>query len=78
MFFFDVNEGAIPKGFQPISTEAGEQLAKQIGAKAYVECSAVTQKGLRNVFDESVRVHVRATQERRKQMKKKHNKCIIM
>jgi Ras-related C3 botulinum toxin substrate 1 len=42
-------------GFNVISYEQGQDLAKQIGAKLYLECSALTQQGLNNVFNEAVR-----------------------
>ena len=35
-----------------MNVEEGRRLANELGAVAYVECSALTQEGMKNVFDE--------------------------
>lgn len=37
---------------QPVRREDGERMAKDLGAVKYVECSALTQYKLKDVFDE--------------------------
>lgn len=39
---------------RPISQMEGERLSRELRAVKYVECSALTQRGLKNVFDEAI------------------------
>lgn len=51
----------------PISFTQGTQMQKEIGAVKYLECSALTQKGLKNVFDEAIRAVLAPPPKRNKQ-----------
>jgi len=67
------SEIAVHKKFRPISTHEGEKVAKQIKAK-YMECSALTHKGLNEVFHEAIRLslHLKNSQNI------KQKKCVIL
>jgi Ras-related C3 botulinum toxin substrate 1 len=43
------------KRLSPIGYPQGLSMQKEISATKYLECSALTQKGLKNVFDEAIR-----------------------
>ncbi|KAK9712700.1 Rho GTPase [Basidiobolus ranarum] len=56
----------------PIQPDQGERLAKELGATKYVECSALTQKGLKNVFDEAIVAALEPP------VTKKKGKCLVL
>eukprot|EP00163_Fabomonas_tropica_P018983 TRINITY_DN3340_c0_g1_i2.p1 TRINITY_DN3340_c0_g1~~TRINITY_DN3340_c0_g1_i2.p1 ORF type:complete len:194 (-),score=43.13 TRINITY_DN3340_c0_g1_i2:1400-1981(-) len=62
------------KNLEPVTFEAGVQMAKEIGAVKYLECSALTQRGLKTVFDEAIRA-VLCPQVTKK---KKSGKCVLL
>ena len=43
------------KGLAPVRTEQGNTVAKEVGAIEYLECSAMEQESLKNVFDQAIR-----------------------
>ena len=57
---------------KPITQDMGEKLAKELKAVKYVECSALTQKGLINVFDEAVMAALEPPK------RKKRKRCNIL
>jgi small GTP-binding protein len=62
------------KGLKMIDKEQALGLAKEIGAAEYHECSALTQEGLKNVFDRAIHVGLNKT----KFLKKSGRGCVVM
>ncbi|KAL0473822.1 putative CDC42 protein [Neurospora intermedia] len=58
-----------------IEFKQGEKLAQDLDAVKYVECSALTQEGLKNVFDEAI---VAALEPPQKKTSKRDKKCLIL
>ena len=50
----DVLAALSKKKKRPITQQQGMKMANKIGAVSYMECSALTQKGLKSVFDEAL------------------------
>ena len=46
-------------------------LAEEVGANGYIECSALSGKGMKDVFDAAIRTALEKN-------KKKKKKCIIL
>lgn len=58
---------------KPITEEQGHRLAKELKAVKYVQCSARTQEGLKNVFDEAIIAALTPEDS-----DKKKNNCILL
>jgi GTPase SAR1 family protein len=50
-----VLESLSAKGEVPVTTEEGQRLCEELKGYKYLECSARTQEGLKQVFDEAIR-----------------------
>lgn len=78
----DVIERLKERGASPISNAQGINLARDIGAVKYLECSALTQKGLKTVFDEAIRTVISpgsvAVNELSGAGGKKEKTCLLM
>jgi len=61
------------KGLHIVTPEESASRQREIGAVAYLECSALTQEGLKTVFDEAIRAALN-----KQNKKKKKSGCIIL
>ncbi|GBG70263.1 hypothetical protein CBR_g6392 [Chara braunii] len=61
-----------------ISTHLGEELKRQIGAAAYIECSSKTQQNVKNVFDAAIKVVLSPPKAKPKNRKKRQKSCVIL
>jgi len=58
----------------PVQREDGEALARELGAFKYLECSALVQTGLKQVFDEAIRCVI----YHQNKPQKKSSRCTIL
>ena len=70
------------KNSQPITTENGKNMQREIGAAAYIECSAKSQKGLKEVFHEAIKTvffpPASKAEANNEEDKKKTNDCCAL
>ena len=59
---------------KPVTHPEGLEMAREIRAAKYLECSAITQKGIQGVFEEVVRV----VTESRDVKTLRRTKCILL
>jgi len=60
------------------TTEAGRKLAQELGAECYLECSALTQNGLKKVFEEAIRTVIgRSDVPKNPKAVKDKKRCIL-
>lgn len=57
--------------FKVITQEMGQKLAQEMSASVYLECSALTQQGVKDVFDEAINAALEPP-------KKKGKKCSLL
>ena len=69
------NEGTDGDVYQIVNHMQGKSMAKRIGALKYLECSAMAQEGVKDVFDEAIRVVLKP--RNRKKRRKWHNCTLI-
>jgi len=66
------------KKMSPITHDQGGQMQKDINSVKYIECSALTQKGLKELFDEACRAVLNPVVNTKKTQKKSGGGCVVM
>ncbi|KAJ9551136.1 hypothetical protein OSB04_015181 [Centaurea solstitialis] len=67
-------------GSNVITSSQGEELRKQIGAAAYIECSSKTQQNVKAVFDTAIKVVLQPPRRKEavRQKRRRSSGCSIM
>ncbi|BFU26210.1 Rho family GTPase [Entamoeba histolytica HM-1:IMSS-B] len=66
------------QGLQVISPEKGQQMADELKCVKYMECSALTRKGLKEVFETAVKYVLENNAAAPPPEKKDRKKCVLL
>ena len=69
------DEAVISKVDKVYSASEGSALAKEVNAHCYMECSALTQEGIKDLFEEAARA---AIQYKNRQRNRSNRKCLLL
>ncbi|KAJ7024176.1 cell division control protein 42 [Mycena alexandri] len=70
-----IKNAASGVGERLVTTAQGVELAEKLGAEKYLECSAKTHQGLKNIFDEGIAT---AVKYKTSVARKRTTKCIVV
>eukprot|EP01126_Amoeba_proteus_P020854 TRINITY_DN2117_c0_g1_i2.p1 TRINITY_DN2117_c0_g1~~TRINITY_DN2117_c0_g1_i2.p1 ORF type:complete len:200 (-),score=28.52 TRINITY_DN2117_c0_g1_i2:156-755(-) len=71
--------GLVDRGLVPVYKQQGELLSEEIKALAYMECSALTQKGLKDVFDTAIKsVLAKYNKKKMGELRSKRKTCTLL
>ncbi|TXT09589.1 uncharacterized protein COLE_03523 [Cutaneotrichosporon oleaginosum] len=66
------------QGVTPVTPAEGEKVAKEIGARRYLECSAKEGRGVKEVFETAIRESLRKGAAVSRMVKKNGKKCVVL
>jgi len=66
------------EGKAPITEDEANAMVKDLGALKYLECSALTRQGLKNVFDEALTSVVGGSNSKQTNKPKKKGGCFLL
>lgn len=62
----------------PVQEHEARKLAQSLGCEMYVECSSLTQRNLKDVFDSAIVAGISSRKSREKKKNKKKKHCVIL
>ena len=68
------NDSLVGSNVRYTSSEDAVKMVEEVGAVTYLECSALTQEGLKEVFDEAIRAALNKHNEKNT----KTNTCSLL